>query len=154
MLRLKSGPGELPRIRGDGAERASGARVLVQPAAARVSERLSPEGEAASPALEYLGHAALCVFNHTPTTYKSSITYVVAGRDRVDKLAARIRQAWASGDEWLRACAVRASRAVVGFDARLFAQGDDGSVLVRAELAALVGGGAVSRGALGKAQSC
>jgi hypothetical protein len=53
------------------------------------------------------------------------------------RLAEWIRLAWQTGDGWLRACAVRASRHAPAFDRSLFATGDGGSPLVRAELEAL-----------------
>jgi len=104
-----------------------------------VFERLrSPAREAASPALEYLGHVLpRAVFKPVQSIFER----IGAGKpdaaaDEVTLLE-RIRQAWESGDDWLRACAVHASPVVDGFDSVLFSTGDGGSPLVRAELASL-----------------
>jgi hypothetical protein len=56
-----------------------------------------------------------------------------------DRLSDWIGMAWASDDGWLRACAVRASRSVPGFDRGRFDAGDGGDALVRTELEALTG---------------
>jgi ATP/ADP translocase/HEAT repeat protein len=104
-----------------------------------VFERLkSPSHEAASPALEYLGHVLpRGVFRPVQKIFEARGIGKPEGAEPVDSVADRIRQAWESGDEWLRACAVHASRVVAGFDSRLFSTDDQGSALVRAELAAL-----------------
>jgi hypothetical protein len=109
-----------------------------------VFERLrSPTREAASPALEYLAHVLPHgVFKPIQRVFEA------VGADQADPetkegaLSERIRQAWESGDEWLRACAVHASRFVAGFDASLFSAGDGGSAMVRAEIAMLAIGSA------------
>jgi hypothetical protein len=54
-----------------------------------------------------------------------------------ERLAESIRVAWETGDAWLKACAVRASRHASAFDRRLFATGDGGDPMIRAELEAL-----------------
>jgi hypothetical protein len=54
-------------------------------------------------------------------------------------LAGRVRQAWDSGDAWLRACAVLAGRALEQFDLSLFRAGENEHPLVLAELEALAG---------------
>ena len=107
-----------------------------------VFERLkSPTHETASPALEYLGHVLpRQVFRPVQKIFEARAVDKADGAAGDDDLAARIRQAWESGDEWLRACAVHASRVIAGFDSGLFSSGDQGSALVRAELAALAGG--------------
>jgi ATP/ADP translocase/HEAT repeat protein len=103
-------------------------------------ERLSSrESGAAAPALEYLGHVLPHrVFRHVSRVFEAqpgtdSSTPVVEG----EVLAESIRAAWKSGDDWLRACAVRASRHAAGFDAGLFATGGGDTPLVRAELESL-----------------
>jgi ATP/ADP translocase/HEAT repeat protein len=112
-----------------------------------VFERLkSPTPEAASPALEYLGHVLpRQVFRPVQKIFEARAVDKPDGAAGEDDLAMRIRQAWESGDEWLRACAVHASRAIAGFDVRLFSSDDQGSALVRAELAALASGSAALR---------
>jgi hypothetical protein len=121
-----------------------------------VFERLkSDEREAASPALEYLGHVL-------PRGVFRPVERIFEGRDvgkpddpaGVDPLVERIRQAWESGDEWLRACAVHASRLVTGFDAGLFSTGEVSSPLVRAELAAIAGGPPAPSTVPGEKQPC
>jgi hypothetical protein len=106
-----------------------------------VFERLkSPSPEATSPALEYLGHVLpRAVFRPVRKIFEASGAGLPEAKAGDDPLVDRIRQAWESGDEWLRACAVHASRVIASFDPRLFASGDAGSALVRAELAALPG---------------
>jgi hypothetical protein len=107
-----------------------------------VFERLkSPLRETASPALEYLGHVLpRVVFRPVQRIFEASAVAKPDDAAGNDPLADRIRLAWESGDEWLRACAVHASRFIVGFDSRQFASGAEASALVRAELAALAGG--------------
>jgi hypothetical protein len=78
------------------------------------------------------------VFRHVsrifePQAVKGPETSVVED----EPLAESIRVAWRSEDAWLRACAVRASRHVTGFDARLFATGGGDSPFVLAELESL-----------------
>jgi hypothetical protein len=106
-----------------------------------VFERLkSPAREAASPALEYLGHVLpRAVFRPVQSIFEAGGIGTPDGPAADEGLADRIRQAWESGDDWLRACAVHASRAVAGFDSRLFVTADDDGTLVRGELAALGG---------------
>jgi hypothetical protein len=58
-----------------------------------------------------------------------------------DRLADWIRRAWDTGDSWLRACAVRASRYAPAFDPGRFDGGDFGDPMIRAELDALSRGG-------------
>jgi hypothetical protein len=103
-------------------------------------ERLnSREPGAAAPALEYLGHVLpRRIFRHVsrifePQPAKDPETPVAGG----EPLAESIRVAWLSGDGWLRACAVRASRHATGFDAHLFATGGGDNPLVLAELESL-----------------
>jgi len=121
-----------------------------------VFERLkSPAREAASPALEYLGHVLpRAVFRAVQGIFEASPTARPCDPAGDDPLAAQVRRAWESGDEWLRACAVRASRAIAGFDSRLFSSGEQGGALVQAELAALAGGPPAPRTASGEPQPC
>ncbi len=107
-----------------------------------VFERLkSPLREAASPALEYLGHVLPArVFQPVRRIFEARVIDP-PGAESSAPMTERLRQAWDSGDEWLRACAVHAAVAVAGFDSSLFAGGDDGSALVGAEMAALAGAG-------------
>jgi hypothetical protein len=121
-----------------------------------VFERLrSPSREAASPALEYLAHVLpRGVFRPVQRIFEASGVSKPDAATGDDDLARRIRQAWESGDEWLRACAVHASRDIAGFDSLLFSSGDEGSALVRAELAALAGGSHASRTAATEGPPC
>jgi len=102
-------------------------------------ERLkSPSREAASPALEYLAHVLpRPVFRPLQTIFEERAVSEPGGDAGGEPLVEHIRKAWESGDEWLRACSVHAARVISGFDVRLFSTGDQGSALVRAELAAL-----------------
>ena len=61
----------------------------------------------------------------------------VEGAAARDDVAGPIRSAWAKGDGWLRACAVRASRHSPSLDPELFRTGDVDDPIVKAELAAL-----------------
>jgi hypothetical protein len=98
----------------------------------------SPWRGAASPALEYLGHVLpRGVFRPVQRIFQASGVAKPDGATGDAHVAERIRQAWESDDEWLRACAIHASRAIAGFDTRLFSTVEDGSALVRTELAAL-----------------
>ena len=117
-----------------------------------VFERLkSRTREAESPALEYLGHVLpRGVFRPVQRIFEPGMIAEPDGPTSEEDLATRIRQAWESGDEWLRACAVHASRVIAGFDSSLFSSGDEGSALVRAELAAFASG----RPASGEGQAC
>ena len=105
-----------------------------------VFERLkAPSREAASPALEYLAHVLpRGVFRPVQKIFEGG-TIKEPDEDSGEHLVEHIRQAWESGDEWLRACAIRAARVIAGFDSRLFSTGDPGGALVRSELAALAG---------------
>jgi hypothetical protein len=61
--------------------------------------------------------------------------------DSTRDLEVAIRFAWEAGDEWLRACAVRASRYVPEMNPDQFRKdGREGDPLVEAELAALLAG--------------
>jgi len=90
-----------------------------------------------SPALEFLEHVLpRALFRPVRQVFEEAPvppTNPVAGSD---PLAVWIEGAWKSEDEWLRACAVRASRSLGTFDQALFA-GDPGAPIVRDELALL-----------------
>jgi len=95
----------------------------------------------ASPALEYLGHVLpRAVFKPVSRIFEKEAMEPPEGVPDPDRLAEWIRGAWETGDAWLRACAVRASRYAPSFDRSRFAAGDDGDPMVRAELEALSGG--------------
>jgi hypothetical protein len=104
-----------------------------------VFERLTSRDPAvASPALEYLGHVLpRRVFRSVSRIFEKEAKTDAEDAADAGRLAEWIRLAWQTGDAWLRACAVRASRHAPAFDRSLFATGDDGSPLVRAELDAL-----------------
>ena len=92
-----------------------------------------------APALEYLGHVLpRGIFRPVSRIFEQE-TMAAPGAD-AGRLAEWIRFAWETGDAWLRACAVRASRHAPNFDLGLFAAGDGGDPMVRAELDALSGG--------------
>lgn len=102
-------------------------------------ERLrSQQRGAGAPALEYLGHVlpravfrpVLRVFEEDPAEAGGS-----APPSR-GELAGWVRVAWQSGDPWLRACAVRASRFTPEIDPRTFETEDGENPVVRAEVAA------------------
>lgn len=101
----------------------------------------SKDARQAAPALEYLGHVLpRSVFRSVSRIFETQAREDPAGPPDDAAVAACIRSAWGSADAWLRACAVRASRAIPGFDTGLFAGGDEHPV-VRAELEALAHGG-------------
>jgi AAA family ATP:ADP antiporter len=110
-------------------------------------DRLRPDtsGDAA-PALEYLARILpRRVFRPVSRVLEQEAA-APAGEELEERLAGWIRAAWENGDDWLRAVAVRASRSVPDFDARLFeredpspGRPDSGSEpLVRSEIAALL----------------
>ena len=102
---------------------------------AGVHRRLvSREPSDSVPALEYLGRVLpRGVFGAVSGVFERDTVAPAAAEPEPDRLAQWIRAAWESGDAWLRAVAVRASRRVPGFDRRHF-QGDAGDPMVRAEL--------------------
>jgi AAA family ATP:ADP antiporter len=94
----------------------------------------------ASPALEYLGHVLpRAVFTPVSKIFEEGRKDIPLDGPKPDRLSDWIGMAWASDDGWLRACAVRASRSVPGFDRGRFDAGDGGDALVRTELEALTG---------------
>jgi hypothetical protein len=96
----------------------------------------------AAPALEYLGQVLpRAVFKPVSKIFEEDAMEAREGLPVPDRLAEWIGVAWETGDAWLRACAVRASRWAPTFDPRRFATGDGGDPMVRAELEALSGGG-------------
>jgi HEAT repeat protein len=97
------------------------------------------------PALEYLGHVLpRAVFRTVSRIFEKEAMAAPAGVPDPDRLAEWIRVAWETGDAWLRACAVRASRHAPTFDRSRFATGDGGDKMVRAELEALTGDDRIS----------
>jgi hypothetical protein len=103
-------------------------------------ERLkSREAGAAALALEYLG-------NVLPRSVFKPVTRIFeeerfeepapAAAESPHELAEWIRAAWQSGDAWLKACAVHASRFAPELPAGLFALEDGESAVVRAEVEA------------------
>jgi AAA family ATP:ADP antiporter len=94
----------------------------------------------ASPALEYLGHVLpRSMFGPVSRIFEKEAMATPDGAPEIDRLAQWIGMAWDTGDAWLRACAVRASRFAPAFDRGRFANGDGGDPIVRAELDALSG---------------
>ena len=103
-----------------------------------VFDRLkSRDREVVSPALEFLEHTLpRAFFRPVRKIFEESPVPPDAQGEAADPLAVWIEGAWKSDDEWLRACAVRASRFLVEFDRSLFGE-DGGAPLVREELTAL-----------------
>jgi len=103
-----------------------------------VFDRLkSRDREVVSPALEFLEHTLpRAFFRPVRKIFEESPVPPEDQGKGADPLAVWIEGAWKSDDEWLRACAVRASRFLVNFDRSLFG-GDGGAPIVRDELAAL-----------------
>jgi hypothetical protein len=114
-----------------------------------------PSRKTASPALEYLGHVLpRSVFRPVQRLFESHASRAEPEAASDERIAERIRLAWGSGDEWLRACAVRASRAIAAFDLGLFAAGEHDGAPVRAELAALAVWRSAARPAAAERASC
>jgi hypothetical protein len=80
------------------------------------------------------------VFTPVSKIFEAPAPSAAASDPEPDRLSDWIGMAWASDDGWLRACAVRASRSVPGFDRGSFGAGDGGDAIVRAELEALPAG--------------
>jgi hypothetical protein len=100
----------------------------------------------ASPALEYLGHVLpRAVFKPVSRIFEKEAMEPPEEASDPEQVAESIRGAWETGDAWLRACAVRASRFAPTFDRSRFATGDGGDPMVRAELEALSAGDRASR---------
>ena len=92
------------------------------------------------PALEYLSHVLpRDVFRHLAGLFENPATPPGNQPEELHRgLAGWITNAWRSGDAWLRACAVRASRWAPDLDPSLFETADDdASSIVRAELKAI-----------------
>jgi ATP/ADP translocase/HEAT repeat protein len=106
-----------------------------------VLERLRSRDRAvAAPAMEYLGHVlSRTVFRPVSRIFEKEAMEALKPDAETDGLAESIRVAWDTGDAWLKACAVRASRHAPAFDRGRFAAGDGGDRLIRAELEALSG---------------
>ena len=106
-------------------------------------ERLRAPGfESSAPALEYLSHVLpRSVFRPVSRMFEEEESEDVSPEGGEGVLARSIRLAWESGDAWLRACAVRASRFAPTFDPYLFVAADGDNPLVRVELQALLAGG-------------
>jgi ATP/ADP translocase/HEAT repeat protein len=103
-----------------------------------VFDRLkSRDREVVSPALEFLEHVLpRAFFRPVRKIFEEAPIPPDVQGEATDPLAVWIEGAWKSDDEWLRACAVRASRFLVEFDRSLFA-GDGGAPVVQDELAIL-----------------
>ena len=93
-----------------------------------------------APALEYLSHVLpRSIFRHLETQFE---TLTAPSEDHAGDvgrgLAGWVASAWRSGDAWLRACAVRASRWATDLEPGLFDTPEpDSSSIVRAELKAV-----------------
>jgi hypothetical protein len=101
-----------------------------------VFDRLkSRDREIVSPALEFLEHVLpRGLFRPVRKIFEEAPVPPERQGEASDPLAVWIEGAWKSDDEWLRACAVRASRFLTEFDRSLFAEGSD-VPMVRDELA-------------------
>jgi HEAT repeat protein len=106
-----------------------------------VLERLRSRDRAvAAPAMEYLGHVLpRTVFQPVSRIFEKEAMETLEPDSESDRLAESIRVAWETGDAWLKACAVRASRHAPAFDRGRFATGDGGDPMIRAELEGLSG---------------
>lgn len=90
-----------------------------------------------SPALEFLEHVLpRASFQPVRQIFEDAPAPPAEDAEGSDPLAVWIEGAWKSEDDWLRACAVRASRSLGAFDPTLF-KGDPGAPMVRDELALL-----------------
>jgi hypothetical protein len=98
---------------------------------ARITSR---DRAVSSPALEYLEHL-LPRETFTPVR-RLFETAPLEAEATNDPLALALGAAWESGDEWLRACAVRGSRFAPAFDTTCFAKSDASEVHVQQELVA------------------
>ena len=90
--------------------------------------------------MEYLGHVLpRDVFRPVSRIFEEETMEAPEPVPEPDRLADSIRVAWETGDAWLKACAVRASRHAPAFDRARFAAGDGGDPMIGAELEALSG---------------
>jgi HEAT repeat protein len=92
------------------------------------------------PALEYLNHVLpRAVFRHLEDIFETHAAPADPEADELRRgLAGWITNAWRSGDAWLRACAVRASRWAPDLDQAIFETAEpEPSSIVRAELHAI-----------------
>jgi HEAT repeat protein len=100
----------------------------------------APEArEASARALEHLSHLVpRDVFEPARAIFEDKVVHEATREaPTAADLAGRVRQAWNSGDAWLRACAVRAGRTLDHFNLSLFRPGENEHPLVLAELEAL-----------------
>jgi hypothetical protein len=95
---------------------------------------ISSDRAVSSPALEYLEHL-LPRGSFAPVRRLFENTSL-EGASPTDAVSRALGTAWASGDEWLRACAVRGSRFAPAFDTACFASAGAGELHVQQELAA------------------
>ncbi len=108
-----------------------------QPLAGAFDRLKSRDRDIVSPALEFLEHVLpRSLFRPVRLIFEEAPIPRTGQVEGSDPLAVWIEEAWKSEDDWLRACAVRASRFLAAFDRRLFA-GDGGAPMVRDELAIL-----------------
>ncbi|HKO22075.1 MAG TPA: HEAT repeat domain-containing protein, partial [Candidatus Eisenbacteria bacterium] len=93
------------------------------------------------PALEYLSHVLpRSIFRHLEDLFETIAAPATETQSKELQrgLAGWITAAWRSGDAWLRACAVRASRWALDLDPALFETSEaEASSIVRAELRAV-----------------
>jgi hypothetical protein len=110
-----------------------------RPLAGAFDRLKSRDREVVSPALEFLEHVLPRALFRPVRRIFEEAPVPPAGQDaNKDPLAIWIEAAWKSEDEWLRACAVRASRSLAAFDRSVFAGDSDAHPpMVRDELAIL-----------------
>ncbi|HEX7879113.1 MAG TPA: HEAT repeat domain-containing protein, partial [Candidatus Eisenbacteria bacterium] len=89
----------------------------------------------AAPALEFLGHALpRGVFRPVMTMFDRRTTPNTDGPTELERIEGWIQSAWASSDDWLRACALRAAHTLPGIDTAPFRPGAADGPIVSAEL--------------------
>ena len=142
LLLLSESFREFAEMALDRALRALACWYAPKPLAGAFERLKSREPEVLAPGLEYLGHVLPGgVFRAVTRIFEEEAREDTPTIDSTHDLEQAIRFAWEAGDEWLRACAVRASRYVPGMNPDQFRKdGREGDPLVEAELTALVSG--------------
>ncbi len=115
----------------------------------------SGDRQLASPALDFLEHILpRSIFGVVRKIFEETTVEDVALEEGADPLEKWLEAAWKSGDSWLRACAVRASRCSPSFGAERFQTETETDPTVLAEIAALLSTVAPDRGPTPQEVSC